>query len=76
MYFFIVLNASEHILENILISFSTVSNNNLISSLLYDDNNFNDTKNRIRLSSQAFNEQLFWQYNRVLNYTCFPATWV
>ena len=59
MYFFIVLNASEHILENILISFSTVSDNNLISSLLYDDNNFNDTKNRIRLSSQAFNEQLF-----------------
>lgn len=74
MYFFIVLNASEHILENILISFSTVSDNNLISSLLYDDNNFNDTKNRIRLSSQAFNEQLFWQYDRVL---CdFPATWV
>ena len=59
MYFFIVLNASEHILENILISFSTVSNNDLISSLLYDDNNFNDTTNRIRLSSQAFNEQLF-----------------
>ena len=33
-------------LENILISFSTVSDNNLISLLLYGDNKVDDTKDK------------------------------
>ena len=33
-------------LENIPISFSAVSDNNLINLLLYDDDKFDDTKNR------------------------------
>ena len=54
--------------ENITISFSAVSDNNLISLLLYDDDSFDDTKCRkvlmstIRLinkGSQMFDEQLF-----------------
>ena len=55
-------------LENIPISFSTVSYTNLISLLLYSDYKFSDTKNRkILLSAirfindlQRFDEQLFW----------------
>ena len=54
-------------LENVPISFSTVSNNNLISWLLYGDDKFDDTKNRkilmstIRFAkdSQRFDEELF-----------------
>ena len=54
-------------LENIPISFSTVSYTNLISLLLYSDDKFSDTKNRkILLSAirfindlQRFDEQLF-----------------
>ena len=54
-------------LENIPISFSTVSYTNVISLLLYSDDKFSDTKNRkILLSAirfindlQRFDEQLF-----------------
>ena len=54
-------------LENIPISFSTVSYTNLISLLLYSDDKFSDIKNRkILLSAirfindlQRFDEQLF-----------------
>ena len=38
-------------LENIPISFSTVSDNNLISLLLYGDDKFDDTKSRKILMS-------------------------
>ena len=56
-------------LEIILIPFSTVCDNNLISLLLYGDDTFDETKNRkilmstIRFikDSQRFDEQLFWQ---------------
>ena len=42
-------------LENAPISFSTVSDNNLISLLLYGNNNFDDTKNRkISMSTTRF----------------------
>ena len=56
-------------LENILISFSTVSDNNVISLLVYDrfDDRFDDTKNRKILmstitslkDSEIIYEQLF-----------------
>ena len=38
-------------LENVPISFSTVSDNNLISLLLYGNERFNDTKNKKMLMS-------------------------
>ena len=54
-------------LEKIPTSFSPVSDNNLISLLLYGDDKFDDTKNRkilmsaIRFvkDSESFNQQLF-----------------
>ena len=54
-------------LENVSISFSAVTKNNLISLPLYDDDKFNNTKNKkilmstIRFikDSQRFDEQLF-----------------
>ena len=56
-------------LEIILIPFSTVCDNNLISLLLYAYDKFDDTKNwkmlmstiRFIKDSQRFDEQLFWQ---------------
>ena len=57
-------------LENIPISFSTVSDNNVISLLVYDrfDDRFDDTKNWKMLmstitslkDSEIIYEQLFW----------------
>ena len=55
-------------LEKIPTSFSPVSDNNLISLLLYGDDKFDDTKNRkilmsaIRFvkDSESFKQQLFW----------------
>ena len=54
-------------LENISICFFTVTGNNLISLLLYDDDKFDDTKNRkIYLMSNfsdnmpALKPLLFW----------------
>ena len=54
-------------LENISVSFSTFSDNNLISLLLYGDDKFDDTENRkIMMStirfikdSLRFDEKLF-----------------
>ena len=55
-------------LGNIPISFSRISNNNLISLLLYGDDNFDDAKNRkilmqtVRfiINSHRFDGQILW----------------
>ena len=57
-------------LENISVSFSTFSDNNLISLLLYGDDKFDDTENRkIMMStirfikdSLRFDEKLFSRF--------------
>ena len=57
-------------LENISVSFSTFSDNNLISLLLYGDDKFDDTENRkIMMStirfikdSLRFHEKLFSRF--------------
>ena len=62
-------------LENISVSFSTFSDNNLISLLLYGDGKFDDTENRkiimstIRFikDSLRFDEKLFSRFFLTLN---------
>ena len=67
-------------LENILLAFSKVSDNNQISLFLYGDDKFNDTRikkivmSNIRFvkDSQRFDEQPFWQYASLNHFFLLP----